>query len=114
MSGDCLFCKIAEGALSTEFLLATDHLVAFRDLHPVAPSHILVIPKKHISSLADLEADDQSLMGEMMLAIGQLAEQEGLESGFRVVVNTGPDGGQSVHHLHFHLLGGRSLTWPPG
>ena len=114
MSGDCLFCKIASGVLSSEFLLETNHLVAFRDLNPVAPSHILVIPKKHISSLAHLEPVDQDLMGEMMLAIKDLAEQEGLESGFRVVANTGDHGGQSVHHLHFHLIGGRSLRWPPG
>ncbi|HBN95706.1 MAG TPA: histidine triad nucleotide-binding protein, partial [Firmicutes bacterium] len=87
---------------------------AFRDLNPVAPTHLLVIPKKHIASLAALEPEDQALMGEIMLAIKELAQQEGLDDGFRVVANTGPDGGQSVHHLHFHLLGGRSLQWPPG
>ncbi len=114
MSSDCLFCKIAQGLLSTEFLMETDQLVAFRDLNPVAPTHLLVIPKKHIASLAALEPEDQALMGEIMLAIKELAQQEGLDDGFRVVANTGPDGGQSVHHLHFHLLGGRSLQWPPG
>ena len=114
MSNDCLFCKIAQGLLSTEFLVKTDQLVAFRDLNPVAPTHILVIPKKHIASLADLELEDRALMGEMMVAIRRLAEQLGLDEGFRVVVNTGPAAGQSVHHLHFHLLGGRSLQWPPG
>ncbi|HHT69442.1 MAG TPA: histidine triad nucleotide-binding protein [Firmicutes bacterium] len=114
MSNDCLFCKIAQGLLSTEFLVETDQLVAFRDLNPVAPTHILVIPKKHIASLADLELEDRALMGEMMVAIRRLAEQLGLDEGFRVVVNTGPAAGQSVHHLHFHLLGGRSLQWPPG
>jgi histidine triad (HIT) family protein len=114
VSNDCLFCKIAQGLLSTEFLVETDQLVAFRDLNPVAPTHILVIPKKHIASLADLELEDRALMGEMMVAIRRLAEQLGLDEGFRVVVNTGPAAGQSVHHLHFHLLGGRSLQWPPG
>jgi histidine triad (HIT) family protein len=114
VSTDCLFCNIANGLLSTEFLLETDQLVAFRDLHPVAPTHILVIPKGHIKSLADIEAGDGALLGAIMLAIKELAKEEGLEDGFRVVANTGQDGGQSVHHLHFHLLGGRSLQWPPG
>jgi histidine triad (HIT) family protein len=114
VSGDCIFCKIASGLLGTEFLLETDQLVAFRDLHPAAPTHILVIPKRHIPSLADIEADDGILLGEIMLAIKGLAQEQGLGEGFRVVANTGPDGGQSVDHLHFHLLGGRSLQWPPG
>ena len=113
-SRDCLFCKIGRGELSTDFLLETDQLVAFRDLNPVAPTHVLVIPKKHIASLASLDQQDGELMGEIMLAIKKIAEQEDLEQGFRVVANTGSDGGQSVHHLHFHLLGGRSLQWPPG
>lgn len=110
---DCLFCKIGRGELGTEFLLETDGIAAFRDIHPQAPTHILVIPKKHIQSLAQLEPD-QTLMGELLLAIRELAEKEGLQDGYRVVVNTGRDGGQSVDHLHFHLLGGRSLQWPPG
>ncbi len=114
MSQDCIFCKIARGELPTEFLMETDRLVAFRDLNPMAPSHILVIPKKHIQSLAHLESDDQSVLGEIMFAIKELAEVDGLEAGFRVVANTGDDGGQTVNHLHFHLLGGRSLQWPPG
>lgn len=113
-SRDCLFCKIARDELSTDFLYETDRLVAFRDLNPVAPTHVLVIPKKHIANLADLEPQDGDLMGEILLAIKEIAEQEGLEKGFRVVANTGSDGGQSVHHLHFHLIGGRSLQWPPG
>ncbi len=113
-SRECLFCKIARGELSTDFLYETDRLVAFRDLNPVAPVHVLVIPKKHISSIAGLEPQDGELMGEIMLAIKEVAENEGLEKGFRVVANTGSDGGQSVHHLHFHVIGGRSLQWPPG
>lgn len=111
---DCLFCKIGRGELGTEFLLETDGIAAFRDIHPQAPTHILVIPKKHIQSLAQLEPEDQTLMGELLLAIRELAEKEGLQDGYRVVVNTGRDGGQSVDHLHFHLMGGRSLQWPPG
>ncbi|NLM41346.1 MAG: histidine triad nucleotide-binding protein [Firmicutes bacterium] len=114
MSADCLFCKIARGEFSTEFLLETEHVASFRDINPQAPTHILVIPKKHIESLAHLEAEDQGLMGELLLAVKDLAAQEGLRDGYRVVVNTGRDGGQSVGHLHFHLLGGRALQWPPG
>lgn len=114
MNKDCLFCKIAHGELKTKFLLETENLVAFRDINPEAPTHILVIPKKHIKSLAHLQALDQDMLGEGLLAIKKLAEQEGLDAGYRVVINTGPAGGQSVDHLHFHLLGGRSLLWPPG
>lgn len=114
MPNDCLFCKIAKGELATEFLLERENLVAFRDLNPVAPTHILVIPKRHITSLAHLRPEDKEVLGDIMLAINDLAAQEGLETGFRVVANTGPDGGQSVNHLHYHLLGGRSLQWPPG
>lgn len=114
MPADCLFCKIGRGELDTEFLLETDSLVAFRDINPAAPTHILVIPKKHIPSLAQLEPEDQALMGELVLAVQKLAQQEGLNEGFRMVVNTGTHGGQTVQHLHFHLLGGRGLGWPPG
>lgn len=113
-SQDCIFCKIASKKIASELLLETDQLVAFRDLNPVAPVHILVIPKQHIASLASVSAQDTKLLGELMLAIKELAEQEGLDQGFRVVANSGSDGGQSVDHLHFHLLGGRSLGWPPG
>ena len=111
---DCLFCKIAGGELSTDFLVETDQAVAFRDINPQAPTHILVIPKRHIPSLAQLQPEDQALMGELLLLIKELAEQQDLGDGYRVVVNIGRDGGQSVDHLHFHLLGGRSLKWPPG
>lgn len=114
MNPDCLFCKIASGALNTEFLLETEQLVAFRDINPVAPTHILVIPKEHIQSLSQLEEDHRMLMGELILAAARVAEEQGLAQGYRLVVNTGQHGGQTVGHLHFHLLGGRSLTWPPG
>ncbi|MDI9412720.1 MAG: histidine triad nucleotide-binding protein [Bacillota bacterium] len=114
MSENCLFCKIVNGTLEADFLLETENIVAFRDINPVAPVHILIIPKKHIASLAHLEEDDESLMGEIVKSTSDLADQEGLAEGYRVVVNTGSHGGQSVAHLHFHLIGGRSLQWPPG
>lgn len=114
MDSNCLFCKIAKGELATEFILETDNVVAFRDINPQAPTHVLIIPRKHIASLAELEASDGSLMGEIVLVAAEVAKRENLEHGYRVVVNTGTHGGQSVAHLHFHVLGGRSLQWPPG
>ncbi|NLJ80336.1 MAG: histidine triad nucleotide-binding protein [Firmicutes bacterium] len=114
MVPDCLFCKIARGEIPTELLLETENLVAFNDINPEAPTHILVVPKKHIPSLAHVEDGEQGILGEILLALRDLAEKKGLKQGFRVVVNTGTHGGQSVGHLHFHLLGGRSLRWPPG
>lgn len=114
MALQCLFCKIAQKEIATELLLETENLVAFRDINPQAPTHILIVPKKHIPSLAHLEAGDQDVLGEIFLAIRDLARQEALDQGFRVVVNTGGQGGQSVAHLHFHLLGGRFMQWPPG
>lgn len=114
MHNDCLFCKIARGDLGTEFVYETEHVVAFRDLNPQAPTHILVVPREHIASLNELESAHGEIMQELLLAHKHLAEKEHLEQGYRVVVNTGPQGGQTVAHLHFHLLGGRSLQWPPG
>lgn len=114
MNENCLFCKIAQGKLETDLLFETENVVAFRDINPVAPTHILIIPKKHISSLAHLEAEDTNLMGEIIQATSDLADEERLAEGYRVVVNTGSHGGQTVGHLHFHLIGGRSLQWPPG
>lgn len=111
---ECVFCKIAQGELPTELLLETDNLVAFRDLKPQAPTHILVIPKKHIASLDRARKEDRDLLGDLLLAVQELAQREKLAAGYRVVLNIGSQGGQSVPHLHFHLLGGRSLQWPPG
>ena len=109
----CLFCRIASGELGTEFLLADEHVVAFRDLHPQAPTHALVIPRQHCTSLND--APDAAVLGRVLTAARELAVQLGIaESGYRVVLNTGPHGGQSVFHLHAHVLGGRPLGWPPG
>ena len=110
---DCLFCKIAAGEIPSDKVRETVELFAFRDIAPQAPTHILVIPKLHVASLA--EANDPALLGSMLSAIREIALDEGLEeAGYRVVTNIGEDGGQSVGHLHFHLLGGRAFGWPPG
>ena len=111
---DCIFCKIVAGEIPCCTVLETDDALAFMDIGPIAPGHVLLIPKKEISSLAAAEAEDQALLGHLMMTLRKLAEQLGLQGGFRVVANSGPDGGQTVDHLHFHLLGGRQLEWPPG
>ncbi len=112
----CIFCKIASRELSSEVIYETDGVMAFRDVAPVAPVHILVIPKIHAPTLESLCAEDRArLLPQVFEAIDVLAEQEGLkEKGYRVVNNSGMDGGQTVNHLHFHLLGGRAMQWPPG
>ena len=107
---DCLFCKIIKGEIPSSKVYEDEEILAFRDIHPVAPVHVLVIPKKHISSLVDLKPEDENIIGRIYTVINKMAEQEGiLEKGFRVVVNCGEDGGQEVKHLHFHLLGGKKL-----
>lgn len=88
--------------------------MAFRDLHPAAPVHFLIIPKKHIESLRSVQSEDQGVLGEIFLASSELARQEGLDRGYRLVVNSGVEGGQTVNHLHVHVMGGRAMTWPPG
>ena len=115
MASNCLFCKIAAGEIPSTRVYSDDELYAFRDINPAAPQHILVIPRKHILSVAALEEDDGALMGRLMLRARKIAEQEGFaEDGFRCVFNTGVDGGQTVHHIHLHILAGRHLSWPPG
>ena len=112
---DCLFCRIAQGRIPATTVLDTDRVLAFRDSDPKAPTHVLVIPKDHHANLADLAAADPGLASEVMAAVATVAAQEGLsEGGYRTVFNTGPDAGQSVDHVHAHVLGGRSLNWPPG
>ncbi len=112
---DCIFCKIASGAIPAAKLYEDPEVVAFRDLHPQAPTHFLVIPRKHLTSLNDITDHDETLVGHMFHAAKTLAEQEGIAAtGFRTVFNTGSDGGQTVFHLHLHVLGGRQMTWPPG
>jgi histidine triad (HIT) family protein len=109
-----IFKKIIDREIPAEILYEDDRCLAFRDVAPQAPTHVLVIPKKEIASLADLSDGDAELVAHIHLVIRDLARQLGLDDGYRVVVNSGRDGGQSVDHLHFHLLGGRQLKWPPG
>lgn len=107
---DCLFCKIINKEIPSTIVYEDELIIAFKDIHPVAPVHILVIPKKHISSLNELEEQDEILVGKIYTVINKIAKQEGIsEKGFRVIVNCGKDGGQEVKHLHFHLLGGKKL-----
>jgi histidine triad (HIT) family protein len=114
MSSDCLFCKIAAGTIPVTRLYEDEQVMAFADIHPQAPVHILVIPKRHIGSLAQTQAGDEPLLGLLVAAAVEIARQLGLGGGYRLVVNTGADGGQTVEHLHVHLLGGRHMGWPPG
>jgi histidine triad (HIT) family protein len=111
----CLFCNIVSRATGAQIVLDNDHVVAFRDIRPVAPVHALVIPKKHIAGIHDATPDDVNGLGQLLLAAGEVAEKLGLaEGGYRLVINQGPDAGQSVAHLHCHVLGGRPMAWPPG
>ncbi|MBI4493807.1 MAG: histidine triad nucleotide-binding protein [Chloroflexi bacterium] len=112
---DCLFCKIVAGSIPAQVVWQDATATAFRDLNPQAPVHVLIVPNRHVASIGDLAAEDDALGGELLRTAAQLAEQEGIAaSGYRVVINTGPAAGQSVAHLHLHLLGGRRLGWPPG
>lgn len=114
MATDCLFCKIAAGTIPVNRLYEDEQVLAFPDIAPQAPTHVLLIPKKHLASHAHASAEDEQLLGHLLSAAGDLARQLGLEGGYRMVINTGDDGGQTVSHLHLHLLGGRHMTWPPG
>ncbi|MAF84975.1 MAG: histidine triad nucleotide-binding protein [Dehalococcoidales bacterium] len=108
---DCIFCQIVAGKVSTEFLYQDEDAVAFRDIHPIAPTHIIIIPKKHIPSLAHLSEEQLPLMGHMVRIANQLAKREGIATqGYRLVINCGKEGGQVVPHLHIHLLGGRRIS----
>jgi histidine triad (HIT) family protein len=111
--GACIFCRIASGEVPAELIYEDHWAVAFRDLNPRAPTHVLVVPRRHVPSVADLTEDDGEMLAGMFNAIRAVAEQAGL-SGYRVVTNVGADAGQSVFHLHLHLLGGRPMSWPPG
>jgi histidine triad (HIT) family protein len=112
---DCLFCRIATKEVDADVLHSSDNVVAFRDINPGAPTHILIIPKEHIDSAKALRDRHGDLLAEIFQAASHLAKAEGIDrTGWRVVTNTGPHAGQSVHHLHFHLLGGRPMAWPPG
>jgi histidine triad (HIT) family protein len=110
---DCLFCRIVRGDLTVAVLAENAHALAFRDINPQAPVHVLVVPRRHVTSLA--EATDGADLGGLALLAAEVARKEGVaESGYRAVINTGDDGGQSVGHLHMHVLGGRAMGWPPG
>ncbi len=111
---DCIFCKIAQGTIPAQIVHQDDTVVAFRDLHPQAPVHVLIIPRQHIGGLTEPAATDPRMLAAVYGAVQRLVGSLGLAKGFRVVANCGADGGQTVGHLHFHLLGGRSMGWPPG
>jgi histidine triad (HIT) family protein len=114
MAADCIFCRIVAGTIPATKVFEDERCLAFRDLHAVAPTHVLVIPKEHIASSAHAVESHEALLGHLMLIAAKVAEQEGLSNGFRLVANTGADGGQTVDHLHLHVLGGRAMHWPPG
>lgn len=112
---DCLFCKIVNGDIPSEQVYSDDKVIAFKDIQPQAPVHYIVIPRKHIETMNDVMESDSDLMSSLLLTCQQLAKQENLsDRGYRIVINCNKDGGQSVFHLHAHLLGGRHMTWPPG
>ena len=111
---DCLFCKIVDGTIPAKKVHEDDETLAFADIHPQAPTHVLVIPKRHITSHAHALEDDAMLLGRLLATAGEIARTQKLDNGYRLVINTGPDGGQTVDHLHVHLLGGRAMHWPPG
>lgn len=112
---DCLFCRIVDGSVPSEKVYEDDMVLAFRDIDPQAPTHVLIVPKKHMASVMEAGGDNAPYVEAMLAAARRLASEAGLDgSGFRLVMNTGRDGGQTVDHLHIHLLGGRALGWPPG
>ncbi|HEY6084910.1 MAG TPA: histidine triad nucleotide-binding protein [Nitrospira sp.] len=112
---DCLFCKIVEKKIPSKVVHEDDHILAFDDINPQAPVHTLVIPKRHVASVHELGVTDHHLLGQLLISCSHVAKLKGLtESGYRLVTNTGRDAGQTVSHLHFHVMGGRRMAWPPG
>jgi histidine triad (HIT) family protein len=112
---ECIFCKIAAGEIPADRVYESDAVIAFRDIEPQAPKHVLVIPKRHVATLNDLDEDTIGLVGELYLAAKQIAADEGVaESGYRTLINCNEDGGQDVFHVHLHLMAGRRMGWPPG
>lgn len=115
MAGDCLFCKIAAGEIPSTAVYSDDEFYAFRDISPGAPTHCLIIPRKHIARVHEAAPEDEALLGRMLLRAGAIAREEGIaDAGFRFVINANEHGGQTVFHLHLHILGGRPMAWPPG
>ena len=112
---ECLFCKMVSGVIPCDKVHENENVLAFRDIDPKAPTHILIIPKKHITTLNEINENDQDLLGELLLTAKKIAKDEGIDtSGYRTVINCNSDGGQTVFHIHMHLLGGRPMAWPPG
>jgi len=111
---DCIFCQIASGDIPSDIVYSDDYVVAFRDLNPQAPTHVLVIPREHYSDMAEIAAHNPALAGHLMTGVSAVVAADGLTGGWRLVFNTGPDSGQTVFHVHGHVLGGRYLEWPPG
>lgn len=111
---DCLFCRIISGEISAKKVYEDDQVFAFEDINPQAPTHVLIVPKKHIRGLKEAEAADAGIIGTCHLAAARIARERGIEEGYRTVLNVGPMAGQSVFHMHVHLIGGRHLQWPPG
>ena len=111
---DCLFCRIARGEIPSQRIHEDEDVIAFRDIAPVAPTHVLVIPRRHVPDAHSLSADDGPLLARLFTAARSVADAEGLAGGYRIVTNIGEHAGQSVDHLHLHVLGGRAMTWPPG
>lgn len=111
---DCIFCAIANKEIPSNIVYEDEKIICFKDLEPQAPVHVLIIPKKHIASMDDVQAEDQELLGHIMVKVKEIAQILQLENGYRLVNNCGEDGFQTVKHLHFHLLGKRKMTWPPG
>lgn len=112
---NCIFCKIANKEMNSKIIREDEETIAFHDIHPQAPVHVLVIPKKHISRITEMNEDDQQLVGKMIYMGKEVAAELGIaESGFRLVLNSGPDANQTVHHIHLHVIGGRKMGWPPG
>ena len=111
---DCLFCRILRNEIPAKKIYEDEHTFAFEDINPQAPTHVLIIPKRHVRGLKEATPEDAELIGRCHLAAAHIARQRGIEDGYRTVLNVGPQAGQSVFHLHVHLLGGRSLHWPPG
>ncbi len=111
---DCIFCKIVAGEIPSDIIYEDDNIIVFNDIDPRAPIHVLIVPKKHIASLDDVTSEDEIILGKLLGTVKEIAKKLGLENGYRIVNNCGEDGLQTVQHIHFHLLGGRKLQWPPG
>jgi len=111
---DCLFCRIIKGEIPAKKVYEDEHTLAFEDINPQGPTHVLIVPKKHVPGLKEAQAQDAELVGRLHLAAAEIGRQRGIEDGYRTVLNVGPKSGQSVFHMHVHLIGGREMRWPPG